>query len=144
MIRHAVACVMLGTALTCVGVPPAGGASQDAPQPSRVEIPPTTTVIEGTPAVRIDLADGQTTRRLLDENEAAKSRLRISVVDGQYYWTSRENRQLRLDLSGPYTYLSSEPGQYVRFTRVNNRITYVEHVDMALGSVTWWGELRIR
>ena len=65
------------------------------------------------------------------------------MIDGQYYWTSRENRLLRLNLSGAFTYLSSEPGQYIRFTRVKDRITYVEHVDVALGSVTWWGEMRI-
>ena len=38
---------------------------------------------------------------------------------------------------------SSEPGQYIKFTRVKDRITYVEHVDVALASVTWWGEMKI-
>jgi hypothetical protein len=28
-------------------------------------------------------------------------------------------------------------------TRLNDRVSYVEHVDLASGSVTWWGELRI-
>jgi hypothetical protein len=67
----------------------------------------------------------------------------IRIVDGQYYWASRDNRPLRLQSSGEFTYLSSEPGQYIRFTRMNDRISYVEHVDLAHGSVTWWGELRI-
>jgi hypothetical protein len=38
---------------------------------------------------------------------------------------------------------SSEPGQYIRFTRLNDKISYVKHVDLTSGSVTWFGELRI-
>jgi hypothetical protein len=48
-----------------------------------------------------------------------------------------------MNASEEFTYLSSDPGQYVRIARVNDRITYVEHVDTALGSITWWGELKI-
>jgi hypothetical protein len=65
------------------------------------------------------------------------------LIDGQFYWTTRGNRLLHLNSSGEFTYLSSEPGQYIRFTRLNDKISYVEHVDLALGSVTWFGELRI-
>jgi hypothetical protein len=69
--------------------------------------------------------------------------LTIRVVDGQFYWTSRENRPLRLSQSGEFTYLASDPGRYIRFTRLDDQIGYVEHLDAAWGSVTWWGELRI-
>jgi len=31
----------------------------------------------------------------------------------------------------------------VRFRRLGERLSYVEHVDLDLGSVTYWGELRI-
>ena len=134
----------VGMAVLCVGLAARGAVSQESLPPKGVEIPSTATVLEGMPTVRIDSAEGTTTRRLLDQTEAAKSRLKVSVIDGQYYWTSRENRLLRLNTSGAFTYLSSEPGRYIRFTRVDNRIAYVEHVDVALGSVTWWGELRIK
>ena len=41
-------------------------------------------------------------------------------------------------------YLSStEPGTYVRFTELGNRLLYVEHLDMPFGSVTFWGEARV-
>ena len=56
---------------------------------------------------------------------------------------SCDNRRLRLEASGPFTYLSSEPGNYIRFTRIDDKVVYVEHVDTALGSVTWWGELQV-
>lgn len=109
-----------------------------------VPIPPEATTLEGVPAVRVDAGEDGTTRRVLGPAEAADDRLVVSVVDGRFYWTSRDNRMLRLESVGGFTYLSSsEPGRYIRFTRVNDRITYVEHVDMASRSVTWWGELRI-
>ena len=134
---------VVGVAILCVGLAAHDALSQESPPANPVEIPPTVTVLEGTPTVRIDSAEGTSTRHPLDPAEAAKSRLRVSVIDGQYYWTSRENRLLRLNSSGAFTYLSSEPGKYIRFTRVKDRIAYVEHVDVALGSVTWWGELKI-
>jgi hypothetical protein len=108
-----------------------------------VQIPANAIALEGIPTVRVDSAEGDTTRRVLSQNEATTSRLLVNIVDGKYYWTSRDNRALRLDASGPFTYLSSEPGKYIRFTRMDDKVAYVDHVDMPLGSVTWWGELEI-
>ena len=45
--------------------------------------------------------------------------------------------------SGEFTYLTAEPGQDVRLRKVDDKIEYVEHVDKAWESVTWWGELRV-
>jgi hypothetical protein len=120
-----------------------GGIGQETARPQRVEIPVGTTSLEGLPTVRIDSAKDTTTRHVLDAAEAAKARLTIKVIDGQFYWTTRGNRQLRLDLSDRFTYFSSEPGQYIRMTRLNDKISYVEHVDVTSGSVTWFGELRV-
>ena len=111
--------------------------------PATVRIPPGAIALEGIPAVRVDAAQDETTRRVLNQVESVNSRLVVEIVDGQYYWTSRDNRRLRLEASGPFTYLSSEPGNYIRFTRVNDRLSYIEHVDVPTGSVTWWGELRV-
>ena len=122
---------------------PASSSGQETPRPQRVQIPADATSLEGIPTVRVDSAEGTTTRRVLDNAEASKARLTVSVVDGQFFWTTRDNRLLRLNSSGEFTYLSSEPGQYIRFTRLNDKISYVEHVDLASGSVTWFGELRI-
>lgn len=121
----------------------AASSGQETAQPQRVQIPADVTSLEGVPAVRVDSAEGTTTRRVLDMAEASKARLTVSVVDGQFFWTTRDNRLLHLNSSGEFTYLSSEPGQYIRFTRLNDRISYVEHVDSTSGSVTWFGELRI-
>lgn len=112
------------------------------PSPA-IEIPANATALEGIPNVRVDVAEARTTRRVLGPADAAKDRLLISVVDGQFYWTTRDNRRLRLNSFGDYTYLSSEPGKYIRLTRVNDKLSYVEHVDLGSESITWWGELKI-
>jgi hypothetical protein len=127
----------------CLVVGPSRSLAQDSAHPQKVEIPPAATTLEGIPTVRIESAEGSTTRRVLSAAEAARDRLTVKVVDGQFYWTSRGNRPLRLSSTGAFTYLSSEPGRYIRITRLDDKISYAEHVDVASGSVTWWGELRI-
>lgn len=130
----------IGLMVACLGVISYG---QEATQTQQVEIPANATALEGVPAVRLDATETDATRRVLGAAEAVKDRLTVSVVDGKLYWKNRGNRALRLDTSGAFTYLSSEPGTYIRLTRVNDTIEYVEHVDLGDHSVTWWGELRI-
>lgn len=129
------------TAALCLAV--SGAFAQGSPEPQSVEIPATATVLEGIPAVRVDADAGGASRQLLSESEAEENRLTVGLVDDEYIWTSRENRPLQRFAVGAYTYLSSDPGHYIRFTRLNDRIAYEEHVDSAFGSTTWWGELRI-
>jgi hypothetical protein len=120
------------------------GLSANGQQPTPIVVPPDATALEGLPTLRVDATWDATTRRQLDSEEAAASRLRIRVKDGTFYWSSRDDRQLTLSHTGDFTYLSSTaPGQYVRIRRLNGRLTYVEHVDNEFGSVTYWGELRI-
>ena len=109
-----------------------------------IVFPPNATALEGRPTVRVETTPEATTRRQLDSEEAAASRLSIQIKDGSFYWSSRDDRRLTLTASGEFTYLSStEPGRYVRIRRLNDRLTYVEHLDTTLGTVTYWGELRI-
>jgi hypothetical protein len=83
-------------------------------------------------------------RRELDATEAAKSRLTITILDGRLYEGDRTGTPLTMTSSGGFTYLSSStPGRYIRLQRLNDMFSYVEHVDMAFGSVTYWGELRL-
>jgi hypothetical protein len=117
----------------------AGG--QDRPP---LVFPAGATALEGTPTLRVDTTRDSTTRRQLDAAEAAENRLRIQIRDGALIWSSRDDRRLTASAAGAFTYLStSEPGRYVRIQRLNDRLTYIEHVDTELGSVTYWGELRI-
>ena len=102
-------------AMACLGMAVSLALGQEPAEAQKVEIPATATTLEGIPTVRIDSAQAGATRRLLSGAEASKDRLTVTVVNGQFYWASR----------------------------LNDKISYVEHVDLGLGSVTWWGELRI-
>lgn len=109
-----------------------------------IVFPPNATALEGLPTLRVETTPEATTRRQLDSRQAAASRLSIQIKDGNFYWSSRDDRRLTLTASGEFTYLSStDPGRYVRIRRLNDRLTYVEHLDTTFGSVTYWGELRI-
>jgi hypothetical protein len=130
--------------MVCLAAGTAAAARQAQSKSEPAVIPENARALEGLPAVRIDASKEGASRRTLSSAEAAKQGLKIQILNGQYYWTSRDNRPLTLSSSGEFTYLTStEPGQYVRFRRINDRIDYVEHVDMGTGSVTYWGELRI-
>jgi hypothetical protein len=133
----------VGAALACVTLIVQSSVAQDAPRSQRVDIPAGATSLEGVPTVRIDSSEQQTTRRVLNPEEAATARLTINVIGGQLYWATRDNRLLRVNSSGEFTYLTSDPGQYIRLTLLDDRISYAEHVDLTSGSVTWFGELRI-
>lgn len=133
----------IGVVMGCLGLAVSVASGQESPRPQRVEIPASATVLEGIPSVRIDSSEVGATRHVLSAQEAAQSRLTVGLSEGRYYWTSRENRVLQPIVSGEFTYLTADPGHYIRFTRLNDRISYAEHVDLPSGSVTWWGELRI-
>jgi hypothetical protein len=108
------------------------------------QIPANATSLEGVPTVKIETTQEKATRQELGLDEASKSLLKIRIVDGKYYWASQGNRPLTVSTAGDFTYLTStEPGRYVRVRRLSDRLTYVEHVDMPTGNVTYWGELRV-
>ena len=120
-----------------------GAAQQAQTSGDKAVIPENASALEGLPAVRVDAKQDAATRRKLGTDEAIKQSLKIRVVDGKYFWESRENVPLTVTSSGEFTYLTAQPGQYVRLRRVDDKIEYVEHVDKAWESVTWWGELRV-
>ena len=109
-----------------------------------VTFPKEATALEGLPQIRIETTRDSAARRTLDPKEAARDRLTIRIADGRLYWSSRGDGPLAQTSFGEFTYLSSaEPGRYVRIRRLNDKLTYVEHVDTELGSVTYWGELHV-
>ena len=100
--------------------------------------------LEGRPEVRIDTNRDGASRQILDAQQAGESLLTLTVDKGQLYWGD-EQRPLTVTSSGDFIYLSSsaEPGRYVRVRRLNDRFTYVEHVDKGSQSITYWGELKV-
>jgi hypothetical protein len=117
--------------------------AQNATQP--IVIPPNATELDGVPDVKVETTQSDTKRSMLDAAESTRNRLTIKVgSDGRLRWSSRDDVAMTMSSAGDYLYLSTaEPGRYVRIRQVNDRLTYVEHVDNGSGSVTFWGELRI-
>ena len=124
-----------------LGLMPVLSAAQNVPM--KIEIPADAIRLEGMPRVRIDEEETRATRRVLQPAEASKERLVVRMRNGEFFWETRDNQPLKLNLSGEFTYLSTDPGHYIRLSRVGNKITYVEHVEMDSRSVTWRGELTI-
>jgi hypothetical protein len=118
-------------------------AAQERPGADVLNLPPGATVLEGLPDVRVDATELTVTRRELDAVEAATERLRVRVQDGRLY--SSDGSPLSVSESGGFTYLrsSTHPGRYVRLRRLDDRLLYVQHIDMGEYSVTYWGELRV-
>jgi hypothetical protein len=137
---HGVRTIALLAGLALLNLSAAGLAQTTGAPPV---IPENATALEGQPTVRVDATKEGATRRELDKAEAARQSLKVSVAKGRYYWTSRDNRPLTLTTSGEFIYLSTDPGRYVRIRKINDRFSYVEHVDTEFGSVTFWGELRV-
>ena len=122
-----------------VGFPLAAGA-QSAPD---LRLPPAAVALQGVPDVQIETTREGATRRQLDAAAAEKHPLNIRLADGRFY-RAGEREPLVVSAAGAFTYLlSREPGHYVRIRRVNDKLEYVEHLDTAIGSVTYWGELRV-
>ncbi|MEK7405958.1 MAG: hypothetical protein AAB225_12690 [Acidobacteriota bacterium] len=111
--------------------------------PELVQIPPAATALEGLPASVASSDEKGTEKKLLNAREAMKNRLLVTIVNGKFYWASRGNRQLQLHESGAFTYLYQGPGAYIKFTKIGNKFVYMEHANILLSTLTYWGEMKI-
>lgn len=116
---------------------------QDLKLPSYMEIPKYATALEGVPRTRVTSDGDSTSTTALYGDEAAENRVLVSIVNGQFFWASRENRPLELLQSGSFTYLSSGTSGYIKFSKVGDKILYMEHVNVWLSTITYWGELKV-
>jgi hypothetical protein len=133
--------IVCGLALLVLSAGASGQLGQAVTAPA---IPAAATLLQGSPTVQVETTIDGTKRHTLTASEANAHGLSISVNDGRYFWTSRQNEELTPTTSGEFIYLTSgTPGQYVRLRRVNDRLTYIEHLDMGARTVTYFGELRI-
>lgn len=102
---------------------------------------PAGATLEGSPSVRVESSEQGTTRTVLPAGDRTAHPLTLRLRDGLFYTSA--NVPLQSWDAGGFTYLTPKPGSYIRLRRVNDRISYVEHLDEGARSVTYWGELRI-
>ena len=136
----------IGAALTAIVLGFSGltvAAAQGTGAPAPLDIPKTATALEGIPSVRVDLSEAASQRRVLGKDEAAKNKMGIQVKNGQFFWASQGGEPLALNRKGEFTFLSATPGNYITLRKVNDRLTYVEHLDNKGQYITYFGELRV-
>ena len=97
--------------------------------------------LAGKPVAKASCDVGGCTHEKLSEADQAKYSLAVSRPAETYFWTSRENRKLEHSVSGAFdNYINSEGQGYIRVAHVDGHCLYVEHLTMALQTVTYWGE----
>lgn len=108
------------------------------------------TVLDARPTVKVESGEGATSRSVLSESERTKYRVIITKRDGQYFWTSREERELVYRPSGAFhTFIDPRGGGYVKIFDADTlpasvrdpgpRFHYMEHLTLWLGTITYWG-----
>ena len=131
-------------ALACLSLGAGVAAGQNAGTELALQLPPDASSLEGEPTVRVEANSTAVNRRRLNPREAEANRLKIRFDAERASWTGRDGEALTVANAGEFTYrTTSQPGRYIRIRRLNDRWSYVEHLDAPGGSVTYWGELRI-
>lgn len=108
------------------------------------------TVLDAGPAVKVESGEGATTRSVLRESERTKYRVIVTKRGGQYFWTSREERELVYQQSGAFYYfIDPRGGGYVKVFDADTlpasmrdpgpRFRYMEHLTLGLSTITYWG-----
>jgi hypothetical protein len=111
-------------------------------------------VFEGTPNVKVEVAEGTSETTRLRPERAKELTVRITKTATGYAWSSRNNVPMTRTESGAYvTYMATTGAGYVRVLspamrkalealpkeKRDKEFTYMEHMTHQLGSVTYFG-----
>ena len=126
-----------------LGVLTALPSAAQSTQPT-LDLPAATVRLDGLPRIELETTERAASRRLLAPDAVQAQRLVIRVEQNRYFWGA-DRRPLTVQQSGEFIYLSSssEPGKYIRVQKINDRLSYVAHLDQGRRSVTYWGEFRV-
>jgi hypothetical protein len=110
------------------------------------------TVFKGRPTVKISEGGVSRLPQQLSYDQAINLECVISAIDGRYYWTSRENKELIRTEGGAFvTFVARNGSGYVRIIKPDLKVTvslmsdteatfdYVEHLLIGLRSVIYYG-----
>ena len=115
--------------------------ANDLEIPAEFGIPDNTLSIVGIPSSRVDSSAGQTSRVELNKSERDEYKLRISLIDGKYYWTSRDN----VELAYIHTYgvcgmfIPTNGHGYIKMCNSPDGVSYIEIVSMLDSSISYFG-----
>ena len=101
---------------------------------------PSIVVVNGIP-IKKDMSDVEGTQQVdLTKDEGLAYRLVITKKGSEYYWTTRENRELIFSKSGDfYSFVDPACGGYIRLAKAEGKWFYMEHVITAFKNITYWG-----
>jgi len=110
------------------------------------------TIFSGVPMTKISEGGISRVSQELERKDAINLACVISKIEGKYYWATRENKEMIKFESGAFeTYVAVDGSGYVRAIRqdmkeaatlmdkTEEKYDYVEHLLLALRSVTYYG-----
>ena len=125
--------------------PAASGTIDPARLPVPIDLSSEVHSLIGTPTTLVISSASGTKKTKLIEEYSQISRLVINRVKGEYFWASRNNMRLvSLPLRSATVFVCPGlPGNYIKFTRINGKITYIEHIVEDFETMTYWGEMQL-
>jgi hypothetical protein len=104
-------------------------------------------VFRGTPTVRVYSTPEKDERQQLDQATAYKNECVITQRGKKYFWTSRDNVELRRVDAPQFTYfVHTGGGGYVKVLTGSRKATsapadYIENVTSGFDVITYWGKV---
>ena len=110
------------------------------------------TVFSGVPTVKVSESGVDRSAEKLTRAASADAGCVISEIAGEYYWATRQNKQMTRHESGAFiTFVAVDGSGYVRaiapgrkkeaslMSPGERQFDYVEHLVLGLGSITYYG-----
>lgn len=97
-------------------------------------------VLNGIPFVQSTCSIEDCKRFPLSESQKLESRVLITKKNNKYFWTTRGDRELTKTQSGTVTiFMENKGAGYIRVIKTSDKVLYMEHMGLALESITYWG-----
>ena len=120
--------------------------AEDANTGISTEAPKKIVILNGVPSVKVVSSAGVTERQELTDAEKNQFRVLVTKIDDMYVWETRGKKLLFKTQSGVHRhFISPEGSGYVKVvaagTPQDEPLSYMEHLNMGLMTVTYWGTL---
>ncbi len=105
--------------------------------PSKSHAQESEIIFEGIPTKMIVSGLDVNKETHLTNQQKNKSRVLITKRGKDYFWASREDKQLIPTVSGIYLFFIAPGSGYVKISTATNE--YIEHMSLGLATFTYWG-----